>query len=56
MSVATLLAAVLFGVKPRDVGVFAGVPLLLAAVALAAAAVPAFRASRVSPTVALREE
>jgi putative ABC transport system permease protein len=53
---ATLLAATLFGVEPRDVGVFTTVPLMLVTVALAAAAVPAVRASRVSPTVALRHE
>jgi putative ABC transport system permease protein len=53
---ATLLAATLFGVEPRDVGVFTTVPLMLVAVALAAAAVPAVRASRVSPTVPLRHE
>jgi predicted lysophospholipase L1 biosynthesis ABC-type transport system permease subunit len=53
---ANLLAATLFGVEPRDAGVFAGVAVILVAVAFAAAAVPAFRASRVSPMVALREE
>ena len=53
---ANLLAATLFGVEPRDAGVFATVPLVLAAVAFAAAAVPAFRASRVAPTIALRHE
>jgi ABC-type antimicrobial peptide transport system permease subunit len=55
-SLANLLAATLFGVKPHDLGVFATVPLALTAVGLAAAAVPAFRASRVAPTVALRQE
>jgi ABC-type antimicrobial peptide transport system permease subunit len=53
---ANVLAATLFGVEPRDAGVFTAVPVVLAVVALAAAAVPAFRASRVSPTVALRHE
>jgi predicted permease len=53
---ATLLASVLFGVEPRDLGVFVTVPLALVAVGLGAAAVPAFRASRVSPTVALRQD
>jgi predicted permease len=53
---ANVLAAMLFGVEPRDAGVFAGVAVILAGVAFAAAAVPAFRASRVSPMVALREE
>jgi predicted permease len=51
-----LLAATLFGVQPHDLGVFVTVPLALTAIGLAAAAVPALRASRVAPTVALREE
>jgi ABC-type antimicrobial peptide transport system permease subunit len=55
-ALANLLAATLFGVKPHDFAVFATVPLGLAAVGLFAAAVPAFRASRVAPTVALRQE
>jgi hypothetical protein len=55
-SLANLLAATLFGVQPHDLAVFATVPLALTAVGLVAAAVPAFRASRVAPTVALREE
>ena len=55
-SLSNLLAATLFGVTPHDLAVFATVPLALTAVGLAAAAVPAFRASRVAPTVALRQE
>jgi putative ABC transport system permease protein len=55
-SLANLLAAALFGVQPHDFGVFAVVPIALLAVGLVAAAVPAFRASRVAPTVALRQE
>jgi putative ABC transport system permease protein len=53
---ADLLAATLFGVAPHDLAVFVTVPCALAAVALIAVAVPAFRASRVAPTVALRDE
>jgi predicted permease len=55
-SLANVLAAMLYGVRPHDLGVFVTVPLALLAVGLAAAAVPAFRASRVAPTVALRQE
>ena len=44
----------LFGVEVRDPLVFAGVPLLLAVVALAAVWIPAARASRVDPLGALR--
>jgi putative ABC transport system permease protein len=51
-----LLARMLFGVAPSDPLTIAGVAATLAAVALAAASVPAFRASRVDPIVALRYE
>jgi predicted permease len=49
-----LLKAQLFGVKPLDPVTFVTVPLVLMMVALVAAAVPALRASRVDPMVALR--
>jgi len=49
-----LLSAQLFGVKPLDPLTFEGVPLILIVVALAAACVPALRATRVEPLTALR--
>jgi putative ABC transport system permease protein len=54
--VTRFIRALLFGVPPHDPATFSAVVLLLVAVTVVAALVPARRAIRVDPAVALREE
>jgi putative ABC transport system permease protein len=49
-----VLSTLLFGVQPADPAVFCAVAALLAAVALFAGYIPARRATRVDPMIALR--
>jgi putative ABC transport system permease protein len=55
-ALARSLAALLFGIDPLDGMAFGAAAALLAVVALAAASIPAWRAARVDPAIALRDE
>jgi ABC-type antimicrobial peptide transport system permease subunit len=54
-STASMMASLLYGVRPHDPAVFVIVPLLLFAIAILASYLPARRATKVDPMIALRE-
>ena len=51
-----ILDTLLYGIQPRDIDTFVLVPVLLAAVALGAAFIPARRATQVDPIIAMRAD
>ena len=51
-----LLSSLLFNVKTTDPATFLLVALILTTVALVASFIPAYRATRVDPVIALRQE
>jgi ABC-type antimicrobial peptide transport system permease subunit len=54
LGAARWIASLLFGTRPTDPATFAGIIVLLAAVAVVAGYIPARRASRIEPMIALR--
>jgi putative ABC transport system permease protein len=56
IALTTVMQSLLFGVDPVDPATYAAASVTLGVVALAACALPAMRATRVDPLVALRDE
>jgi putative ABC transport system permease protein len=56
LAFARVLESLLYGMNSADLTIFVAVPLLLASVALVACYIPARRATRIDPMVALRYE
>ena len=56
LALGKVVASLVYQVKPSDPLTFAGVAVLLGMIALLACLIPAYRASRVDPVIALRNE
>ena len=56
LAASRVMGSLLYEIQPRDPATFIGVPVVLTAVALVASLLPALRAMRVDPIVALRTE
>src|SRR5205085_4426297 len=54
LGLSRVLATVLYGISPTDIRAYTAAPVLLAVIALAAGYLPARRATKVDPMVALR--
>jgi putative ABC transport system permease protein len=55
-AISRVLETLLFEVKPRDPITYAGAGVMLAAIAAIACLIPAIRATRIDPLIALRSE
>ncbi|MGH9637785.1 MAG: hypothetical protein ACRD72_23350, partial [Candidatus Angelobacter sp.] len=53
---ATSFSSLLFGIKPTDAATLAAVVFIVVLVSLLACYIPAYRASKVDPMIALRYE
>ena len=51
-----VMASLLFGISTTDLVTFSAVPLILATIAVIASYLPALRATRIDPVIALRDE
>ncbi len=56
LALSRVMGSLLYEIQPRDPATFIGVPVVLTVVALIASLLPALRAMRVDPIVALRAE
>lgn len=54
LALSRVVASLLYGVSATDLATFVGVPVALALIAMLATLVPARRATRVDPVVAMR--
>ncbi|MDQ6831708.1 MAG: ABC transporter permease [Gemmatimonadota bacterium] len=56
LALSRVVSGLLYGVQPTDLVTFIGVPIVLAGVAVLASYVPALRATKLDPVVALRND
>ena len=56
LALTRVMAGLLYEIRPTDAATFAGAAVLLAVLAVAASLIPAWRATRVDPLIALRGE